>query len=145
MNSPSSTMVGNSSAIASQRSSSNSMLRRPRGARRSPTEGAVVVVALIPDALPRGTASRERVAAPLPRHSAPVDPRQLRMRLAYRLFGWHALHRFRIHVGDDVLRHDLRRLGVRGAGITWHAAGTCGIAVGQHHRILVPDRVLLPD
>src|SRR6516162_559942 len=73
-----------------------------------------------------------------------VDFYQLAMRPFYSVLGRQALGGFRVHVDDNVFRDRLRRGAVRWAGVTGEAATKHGGAVGQHDRVVVPQRVIHP-
>src|SRR4029078_1844279 len=132
MNRPSSSAVGNSSTMASQRSSS-SLRSRGTGRRPSATpETPVTAMRYLPIAL-RGLKTLRR-----------VDLLQLALGPLHRVLGGHALHRLGVHVGDDVLAEAFLRLGARRAGETRRLAELGRDLVGRHDGIDVPQLVALP-
>src|SRR5438045_9282937 len=98
MNRRSSSAVGNSSAMASQRSSSR---RRSRGAGRLASTPETAVTAMAHPSL--GTMCRWP--------GSPVDLLQFDLGPLDRVLGRHALHGLGVHVGDDVLRERFLALG----------------------------------
>src|SRR5262249_48337646 len=73
-----------------------------------------------------------------------VDLDKLPMGPFDRVLGWRALHRLRIHVGDDVLGHDLGCRPVSRPGISCRATNLGEGAEWKHHRVLLPQRMVLP-
>src|SRR4026208_2121225 len=120
MNSPSSSMVGVSSSVASSRSFSSHAPRwtgcdvRERGSATvpaaSPAPPAIGLFTLV----------------------SPVDLLQLALGPLYGILGLHALHGLGVHVHDDVLRVDLGGLGRGRARVAEHARGGRRLAVDLH-------------
>src|SRR5205807_7690865 len=73
-----------------------------------------------------------------------IDLRQLPMGPLDGILGRHALYRLRVHVGDDVLGHDLRRCSVGWPGIAGNPPDLRERAERQHNRIILPQRMVLP-
>src|SRR5215831_1460738 len=61
-----------------------------------------------------------------------------------RILGRHTLHRLRIHIGDDVLGHDLGCRPVRRPGIACSATDLRDGAEWEHDRVVLPQRMVLP-
>src|SRR5437764_7205114 len=151
MNNPSRTTVGNSSATASQRSSSSSRVTNPRGGARTKARGStasLMAIACFPPAR-RPTAPPQlkqggRRGYGLPnsdsrlRGKSDVNFLQLAGRPFHRIFGRHALDRFGIHVDDDVFAQDLAGLAIGWAGVSGELPGAAGLLERQHDRILLP-------
>src|SRR5437868_4700277 len=111
MNMPSSTMVGTSRKNASQRSSSSSRCRRGGGSWK------VVLTAVTAmrgsSSFPLPTPQCGEVSLPSPRErgegesASDVHLLELVLGPLRGILGRHALHRLRVHVGDDVLGEHL--------------------------------------
>src|SRR6516164_7326257 len=79
-----------------------------------------------------------------PPASGGVDALELRIGPFHSVLGWHALHGLSVHVGDEVLAQAFGRLAVGGTGVTGESPRAGCRLERQHHRVFVPERVLLP-
>ena len=98
---------------------------------------------MLPPLLFRKSERRSQVKPPPA--SGRVDPLELRIGPFHCVLGRHALHSLSVHVGDEVLAQAFGRFAVGGTGIAWETAGTGRRLERQHHGVLIPERVLLPD
>src|SRR6266508_5592810 len=133
MKSPSRTIAGASRRVARRRSLSSQ--RVSRGWRKAPAWGSVAAMPLAPPE-PPAIGFCEFLSVDLP---------QLARRPADGVLGLRALAGLGVHVGQDVLRVGLGRLGRRRSRIADHPRGGGGLAVDLHRLVDGgPHRALLP-
>src|SRR5580704_18275203 len=87
---------------------------------------------------------RRNATRSMPSLRSGVDLHQLSVGPLDGALGGHTLYRLRVHVGDDVLGHDLGRRPVGRPGIARNPPDLRERAERQHNRIILPQWVVLP-